>query len=88
MDEYDVMWHKMTGAIVSLLALGYVALLVEYPVVGAGIALLGVVLGTGLFTAKVVFRMEDARLIWSFTPIFGTIWLSFFWLLWCIQALL
>jgi hypothetical protein len=70
---------------VGPLLIGYVFLIVYAPIVWACVTGAFFVLGAGLFTTRIVFRVESPARILFLTPVFGLIWLLFFFLLWLIK---
>jgi hypothetical protein len=73
---------------VGPLLVGYVLLLVHAPIVWAWVTGGLFVLGAGLFTAKIVFRIESTGMMLFLTPVFGLIWLLLFVLIWLLDRYL
>jgi hypothetical protein len=89
MDDYDpytrLFTHKLVPCLAAFVFLGYGWLALEHPLVWA-VATAGLfVLGAGLLTSKIVLRIENKALMWAMTPIFGLLWLLFFYLLWTLR---
>lgn len=77
--------HKMAFSMLGLGLLGYVAFLAYEPLIWAWITGALFVFASGLFTAKIFFNIQSTGLMWFLTPVFGLIWLLFFFLLWLIH---
>jgi hypothetical protein len=69
-------------------AFGYLWLGVTYPWIWAGVTAIVAVLGFGWFTARILFRFEHPLAVWGLAPVFGAIWLLFFWVVFKLQSLM
>ena len=70
------------------LAVVYMAIAAMYPILGAALATIFLVVGLGLLTAKVVFRIDNPLKMWCWAPLFGFGWLLFLWILFRLKSLL
>jgi hypothetical protein len=83
-----IFMHHLIGPIVRILLVGYVVLVAWAPLIWAGVTAALFVLGAGLFTAKIVFRIESPGMMLFLTPVFGLIWLLLFVLIWLLDRYL
>jgi hypothetical protein len=79
---------RMYARIAGLLGIGWLLLLVKYPIVWAVVTCVLLAVALGLFTTKVVFRFETPKEICGWTPLFGLGWLAIFWAIFKLHSFL
>ena len=77
--------YRLIFAVVGLALIGYVSLLAYAPLIWAVVTAGLFVLGLGLLSTKIILHIESPGLMWFLTPVFGMIWLLFFFLLWLVK---
>jgi hypothetical protein len=85
-NDFEYEWLNPYLGLAGALVFCYGLLWYHYPVVAAVFTAVLLVLGTGLFTTKVIFCFENPRLAWGLAPVFGGGWLLLLWILWNLRS--